>query len=362
MLITSIIAIVITAFYVRLVEFCIKAWRKAVPIKESNSATISLTVVIAARNEEKNIETLINSLKNQTHKSFEVIIADDGSTDSTPIIIDKLTIEDNRFTVIQTSGVGKKHAQRQAIQQARNSIIVTIDADCVAQENWLQKVATYHAIYSPSMLIAPVEMTSTGGTLSHIMKLEFTAIQMITAGKALQERPIMCNGANLSFTKDEYFKSDLKGNYASGDDMFLLESMLQRGCKIGYLKDAQALVRTPLPKGIKAYLKQRSRWLRKASGYSQKGIINAALLIFIANMMWPILFLASIIGGNVSLAVIGLAALMFKLIADYKLLKQGEKFFSTDANPIKIIILEITYPIFIIAIAISSIVRNKRKW
>ena len=52
-------------------------------IKKNN---LSISVIIPARNEEKNLENLFNSLNNQSIKVNEVILVDDGSTDKTPDI------------------------------------------------------------------------------------------------------------------------------------------------------------------------------------------------------------------------------------------------------------------------------------
>ena len=56
-----------------------------------------VSVIVPVYNAEKYIQELINSLEKQTYKNIEIIIIDDGSTDSSAIIIKKNMKEDSRI-------------------------------------------------------------------------------------------------------------------------------------------------------------------------------------------------------------------------------------------------------------------------
>ena len=62
--------------------------------------TISITVIMSVYNAENFIKDSISSVLNQTYKNFEFIIINDGSTDSSPKIINQLALTDNRIKVI----------------------------------------------------------------------------------------------------------------------------------------------------------------------------------------------------------------------------------------------------------------------
>lgn len=58
-----------------------------------------LSVIIPCYNIENYLETCLDSLRNQTYTYFQVILVDDGSTDSTGDICDKIACNDSRFKV-----------------------------------------------------------------------------------------------------------------------------------------------------------------------------------------------------------------------------------------------------------------------
>src|SRR5665647_358261 len=115
-----------------------------------SKTTPFISVIIAARNEEKNIGNCIESIINQTYPAhlFEVIIVDDNSTDSTPAIVNSFEQNNirvfklNDFTENEKLNSYKKKAVETAISVAKGNLIVTTDADCIVQSEWLQTIAS----------------------------------------------------------------------------------------------------------------------------------------------------------------------------------------------------------------------------
>ncbi|MBN2858263.1 MAG: glycosyltransferase, partial [Candidatus Delongbacteria bacterium] len=106
-----------------------------------------LTVIIPARNEEKNISATVNSVLNQNYpqKLFKVIAVNDRSTDSTGEILDRLSGINSNLTSIHIKEVSnnispKKNAILAAVRMSGSDIIVTTDADCVHDKNWLRSM------------------------------------------------------------------------------------------------------------------------------------------------------------------------------------------------------------------------------
>ena len=71
---------------------------------------MKFSIIIACRNEIKNIPTLLASIENQTHKPDEVIFVDDNSTDETYNFLINYSKKYNYIKVIKNSGKGKKSA------------------------------------------------------------------------------------------------------------------------------------------------------------------------------------------------------------------------------------------------------------
>jgi len=95
-----------------------------------------VSVLIPARNEEKNIERCLNSLKNQHYKNFEVLVLNDNSTDGTEKVLERIAAEDNRIKYyngkpLPDDWYGKPFAIQQLSSYAKGDILIFTDADTV---------------------------------------------------------------------------------------------------------------------------------------------------------------------------------------------------------------------------------------
>jgi len=88
-----------------------------------------ITVVVPSYNIEKLLPRCVNSILNQTFKDFEIIIVNDGSTDSTGVVADKLAIEDSRIRIIHQENGGAGRARNTGINIAKSVYISFIDGD-----------------------------------------------------------------------------------------------------------------------------------------------------------------------------------------------------------------------------------------
>jgi len=121
------------------------------PNRNRTNKKVFISVVIAARNEEKNIGNILNHLINQTYprELYEIIIVNDGSEDRTGEIINKFArkhsnIRHIRAKVDKTIGLtAKKNALNQGIQQSKGELILSTDADCHVKPSWIETMVSY---------------------------------------------------------------------------------------------------------------------------------------------------------------------------------------------------------------------------
>ena len=99
-----------------------------------------ISVIIPAHNASKFIERTLKSVSDQSYKELEVIIVDDGSTDSTYTIISNHAQRDNRIKVIQKNNSGVADSRNKAIDYAAGEFIAPIDADDVWHPETLKKL------------------------------------------------------------------------------------------------------------------------------------------------------------------------------------------------------------------------------
>ena len=103
-----------------------------------------ISVVVPVYNVEKYIKKCINSLINQTYSNLEIILVDDGSTDNSGFLCDKLSNIDNRIKVFhkKNGGLSDTYTQKLLIIQPINiksslcASIVLVDGICIQALMW----------------------------------------------------------------------------------------------------------------------------------------------------------------------------------------------------------------------------------
>ncbi len=101
---------------------------------------IKVSVVIPVYNNEKYLERCIRSVINQSLKEIEIIVVDDGSTDSAPAIMDKLSEEDDRINVIHKENEGYSAAVNKGIDLAKGEYIAIVESDDYCADNMYEEL------------------------------------------------------------------------------------------------------------------------------------------------------------------------------------------------------------------------------
>ncbi len=270
--------------------------------------SLFFTVIIPARNEEGQIEKCLQSIFNQNYPRnlFEVIVADDFSTDNTPAIVTRLQAQYHHLQLLQLDKLlgekklnsYKKKALELAIQAAKGDWIVTTDADCTVPANWLLNLSNFIQQNNAVFVAAPVKFINTGSFISIFQCLDFISLQGITAASVHAGFHTMCNGANLAYNKQVFFEvGGFKGidNIASGDDMLLMHKIyLCYKSGIHYLFAQDSIVETTPMETWRAFFNQRIRWASKADKFEDKRIVYVLLFVYLFNLSFLLLPIATI--------------------------------------------------------------------
>jgi len=256
--------------------------RRVIP---SHGSSLGLSVVIAARNEEQNIEKVVISLLNQDYPTqyFEIIVVDDHSNDATissiPIspLVKRVCLPDAVF--------GKKAALRAGVAIAKFPYVAFIDADCTAPDTWLKTLASIIADKNPALIVGPVGLKQDNSALVSFQEWEFRALQLVTFGCAAVGFPTLCNGANLCFKKEDYNDVNLKEKKTpSGDDIFLLHSLLKQKKTVVFSYYRELLVTTNPHRDIKGMLQQKLRWASKSIYITNPATLIVGTITAMANV------------------------------------------------------------------------------
>ncbi|WEX74946.1 glycosyltransferase family 2 protein [Sinorhizobium numidicum] len=107
--------------------------------EDHNLDNIRVAVVIPAYNAELYISETLKSVAEQTHQNLEIMIVDDGSTDSTPTICRAFTASDGRVKVISTSNHGVAAARNRGIKETSAEYIAFLDADDIWHPTYIDR-------------------------------------------------------------------------------------------------------------------------------------------------------------------------------------------------------------------------------
>jgi cellulose synthase/poly-beta-1,6-N-acetylglucosamine synthase-like glycosyltransferase len=345
-----IILLLIFGLYVLLIGYY---WRSWVSISDFRFQILDfmpstkITVIIAARDEEENIAACLDSICDQTYPKelFEVLVVDDHSTDNTAAIVSSY-ITKNITLISLTDFVAageinsyKKKAIEVAIAQSTGELMVTTDADCIVNENWLQTIAAFYEQYDPAFIAAPVAIKCSNKFIELFQALDFMTLQGITGASVYKKIHSMCNGANLAYTKKAF--NEVGGfagidHIASGDDMLLMHKIYKRyPDKVLFLKSKEAIVQTAPVNSVKEFFNQRIRWASKADKYDDKRIFAVLFLVYVVNVLLlglPVFALFnnvqwSLVIGHWSLMGLWLLLLFIKTIAELIFLYPVATFF-----------------------------------
>ena len=328
-----------------------------------------ISVVVAARNEERHIATLLGSLAKQDYpdEMIEIIVVNDNSTDRTPVAVSEFISGNkdksfHRMRLIYNPFSGKKKAVRFGIEKASGEVILTTDADCSVGPEWVRSHASWYISEAPDLVLAPVIQRPAVGFWYSFGVYEFSALQAITEATAVAGHPVMCNAANMSFRRDVYLRhaDELRSDLPSGDDMFLLEAVMRDGGAVRHDGRRAAAVVTAGAVTAAALMRQRARWASTA--FQLRGI--PTLTLAAATAACNAAVAAAAVAACMSVAYLPLAGIMYgiKAIPDFLLIAQGMRKQGTRIKALPFLVSELIYPFYFITVGIISMFPPARRF
>lgn len=322
--ISSILVAVFTLFYFGFFLFLRRGWGKLRLINaESKLCKTSVSVLIAARNEEKMIESTIQDILAQDYPAhlLQLIIVDDHSTDRTSEIV--LLFTDPRVKLIilnedEPLNSYKKKAITEAIKVSEAELIISTDGDCRMGPDWIKTLVTLYESGDYKMVSSPVAYFEEKNMFEEMQSLEFLFLIGLGASGIGNGIPTTCNGANLAYRRDVFH--ELKGfqgidDLASGDDELFMHKVASAYPKgIGFCKSMDAMVYTHAKANMDEFIQQRKRWASKSTKYKNKAIVVIGVMIWLFNLSIIIAALAGFI--NPIFWLVAAISICIKIIAE----------------------------------------------
>ena len=315
------------------------------PLSADNVAPLTFSVIIAARNEERNIAGCLQSVFAQdiSISRYEVTVIDDRSEDSTPDILQEHLHHHQNLRIITVAETPpgaspKKHAVTQGINAASNEIIVFTDADCRVPPKWLSTINKYFD--GDTALVQGI--TSYGYTpgmnklFYGLQSVDFISHGIISAAAIGANLPINSNANNMAFRKTVFeeiggYGGDIR--VVSADDDSLLQKIWRANQseqsaghrrKIRFMADAGGSVETAPTETLAGVFEQRKRWGSNTVHYRARQIILLAT-VFIFYVTIVLTAAASFI--NTSYIPVCASLLLIKLAGEFALMIPGTRIF-----------------------------------
>ena len=198
--------------------------------------TKPVSVIICARNEADNLKKFLPSVLEQDYPSYEVIVVNDCSEDSSYDVLGELLI---RYPHLKISSINKdpkfthnkKFAQFIGIKAASNEILVFTDADCQPDsDKWLSLI-TSNFDEKTDITLGYGGYLKEKGLLNMYIRFDSMFIAMQYIGMALRGIPYMGVGRNLAYRRSLFFKNKGFGTHnhiISGDDDLFVNSVASK--------------------------------------------------------------------------------------------------------------------------------------
>lgn len=199
-----------------------------------------VSVVIATYNQAEYLGYTIESVLNQTYPSIELIVVDDGSTDSTPDVAARFS---GRITYIRQANAERGAARNRGLAEARGEFIAFLDSD---DEWYPDKIACdlqrFEQAPTTGLVYSDVEsIDSTGTTLHRIQRPACEG----RVTKQILEANFVSIGAHLARTAPvRAIAGFIEDRRLSGSEDWVLWVQLSTTVDFAYLPCASARIRT----------------------------------------------------------------------------------------------------------------------
>src|SRR5437867_9665100 len=232
----------------------------------------TISLLIAAYNEEENITETIRGIKSQDYPAgIEIILVDDGSNDNTVDLVQSLGLRN--LKVVKANHGGKARALNEGLKHIKNDIVICIDADTYLQPQALRRIVARFITDPPNTGAVAGCVLVKNSRSTFMTRLQewdyFTGIASAKRQQSLYQGTLVAQGAFSAF-RTKLVRAHHGWPSVIGEDIVLTWSLISSGWRIGF--EPTAIGFTVAPENMKGFYRQRKRWARgMIEGLKQHG-------------------------------------------------------------------------------------------
>ncbi|MBO7724666.1 MAG: glycosyltransferase [Paludibacteraceae bacterium] len=302
-----------------------------------------VSVVICSKNESENLHKFLPSILEQDYPNFEVVVVNDGSTDTTSEVLSIFKEKYNNLyeTYIPQSAEiisRKKLGLTLGVKAAKNEILLFTDADCKAvSRHWISKVVRNFTPETEFVLGCGLYMYEKT-FINRLISYDTLTIALQYLGFAFAGRPYMGVGRNLAYRKSTFMShkgfAGLLHVQSGDDDLFVNHWATKQNTRVEL--SAQSITASLPKKSFREWLSQKDRHLSTSSMYKKTdlwrlgGELGTRTLFYLFFVLS--LFFWTPMAGAIALSLFCLR-LIFQIVLlnlSARKLGQTERFFHID--------------------------------
>jgi len=265
-----------------------------------------ISIIVPAYNEEKVIEDSVKSLFNQDYHQYEIIIVNDGSTDNTHIVAEKLVGLHKgqygmvRVVLINKENGGKSSALNAGIYFSKADFVLCMDGDSTLAPTTLKIGMQYFIDPQVGAVAGKVKVLNDHKLITNLQSLEYVeGLNMVRSSQSYLRMVNIIPGPIGIFRKQAIIDAGWYTSDTYAEDADLTLKIRQAGWHIVY--EPKAVAYTEAPETIYQLLKQRYRWtrglLQSLAKHRQRlfkprhHILNSLVLwnMFYDAIIWPVM-------------------------------------------------------------------------
>jgi cellulose synthase/poly-beta-1,6-N-acetylglucosamine synthase-like glycosyltransferase len=294
---------------------------------DENSFSPFVSIIVPAFNEAKILKQSLQSLLELNYQNYEIIIVNDGSTDSTKGIAESFVgynrgkLSEIKISLINKENGGKASALNVGIQYSTAEFVLCMDGDSQLSPDSLRRAVRHFKDHSIGAVAGNVKVLNRKRFLTDLQALEYIeGLNMARSAQSYVRAVNIIPGPIGLFRKNAIIQAGYYSSDTFAEDADLTLKILAKGWKIYY--EPRAISYTEAPASFQQLLKQRYRWTRgiiQSIRKHKKQLVNPTInfrntvilwSMFYEALIWPPMNIAAHLFFIIAALVFGFSSLI----------------------------------------------------
>ncbi|UCF97964.1 MAG: glycosyltransferase [Spirochaetaceae bacterium] len=229
---------------------------------------LSVSVIVVAKDEEKNLPPLLASLESQSAQNFQIILASDRSKDGTLALMRAFAKKHgSRVKVLENTEEVDHLGPKQFVLDiatgvAQGQLLIFTDADCTVPARWVENLKPYFLDPRVGVVFGQISLRRETGFFKNFQAFDQPLIHQYNSATAGLGMPGSCFGNNLAVRRDvlEQIGGFRNLGYTLTEDAALTTAAAKQGWKVRVSTRTDTMIQTVAQEHWRNFINQHLRW------------------------------------------------------------------------------------------------------